>query len=336
MGRRSRYGRYDKKEQSLLTKLLMLCAVGLVVAVVISLLASVFWIGDVLSHFVLHYVVISVVLSIGLLLKKKKIWAAVLLCIFAFEAAKLTPYIPTAKKTGETAYDEVRVLQYNVDRSNKNISEMTRWIISQTEDVDIVVLLEVGEAWEDSLRRIKWAYPYHISHDMRGGRKMVIFSRMYVDEFEIRQLGETDAPAIVVRGETSGYEIPFALYGIHPPPPVMPSYVKKRNEILRLVAADVSKEEKTHKLIIADFNTTRFSPIFKKLTAISGLRDSNEGLGFDAFNTTWPSLLKNFFGVAIDNMVLSNNIEVEDKWVGPAMGSDHYPVITTLKFFVDE
>jgi endonuclease/exonuclease/phosphatase (EEP) superfamily protein YafD len=309
---------------------------GLVASVLLSLFASFFWIGDVLSHFVFQYIIISAILAIGLLYKKKNGWALVAVCIFAFEAMKLTPYIQSAKKDSDVKYDEVRVLQYNVNRSNKNISEMTRWIIAQTENVDIVVLSEVNDAWEDSLRRIKWAYPYHISHDMRGGRKMAIFSRMYIDEFEIRQLGETDAPAIVLRGETAGYEIPFTLYGIHPPPPVMPSYVQKRNDILRLAAADIANEKETHKLMIADFNTTRFSPIFKKLTKISGLHDSNEGLGLDAFNTTWPSVIRSSFGVAIDNIILSDNIQVTNKWVGPAMGSDHYPVITTLRFLVDK
>jgi endonuclease/exonuclease/phosphatase (EEP) superfamily protein YafD len=246
------------------------------------------------------------------------------------------PYVNFNQPDLDAKYDDVKILQYNVHRTNKNIGEMARWIISQSEDVDIVVLSEVTEGWDDALRRIKWAYPYHIKEDMRGGRQMVIFSRLYIDEFEIKYIGKEKAPMLVMRGDTSGYEIPFVLYGIHPPPPVLPSYAARRNELLQLAAENIAKETAVHKLIVADFNTTRFSPVFKNMVTVSGLHDSNEGLGLGAFNTTWPSFFKNFMGIAIDNIVLSDNIKVEDKEIGPALGSDHYPVITTLKFLVDK
>jgi endonuclease/exonuclease/phosphatase (EEP) superfamily protein YafD len=338
--RRSKYGSYGKNrnDSSIIASGLVFFTFLLLVAVVLSLFADVYWVFDLFSHFVLYYIIISAVLALLLLPYRKVIWLSIALGIMLFEVFKLTPYASLKEGDGGK-YDEVKILQYNVNRNNNNVEEMTKWIISQSEDVDIVVLSEVTESWDDSLRRIKWAYPYHITKDMRGGRNMAIFSRLYIDEFEIKNLAgltEIDAPALILRGETTGYEIPFVLYGVHPPPPVLPSYAKRRNDLLQEVAESIAKEEITHKLIVADFNTTRFSPAFKKLTEVSGLHDSNEGLGFGALQTTWNSFMPNYFGIAIDNIVLSNNFEVEKKEIGPAMGSDHYPVITTLKFMVDE
>jgi endonuclease/exonuclease/phosphatase (EEP) superfamily protein YafD len=344
LARRRNYGRYGRNrrdESSVIAGGLVFLTFLLLVAVVLSLFGSFYWVFDLFSHFVLDYIVISAILALLLLPYRKVIWISIAIGILLFESFKLTPYAGIVKPDDTRKFDEVKVLQYNVNRNNPNVEEMTKWIISQSEDVDIVVLSEVTDAWDGSLRRIKWAYPYHISKDMRGGRNMVIFSRLYIDEFEIKNLasnnpGDADAPALIVRGETTGYEIPFVLYGIHPPPPVLPDYAKRRNDILNEVATSIAKEPIAHKLIVADFNSTKFSPAFKDMAKTSGLHDSNEGLGFSALKSTWPSFVPKFFGVAIDNIVLSDNFEVEKKETGPAMGSDHYPVITTLRFMVDE
>jgi len=330
MGRRR-----DRNKKGKLSQLWVLCTFMLLLSVVFSLLAHLNWVFDLFSHFVIQYIIVSAALAILLLLFKRKGWALVAVLIMGSQVYKVKPYFGINEVT-DSPYDEVKILQYNVNRNNKNVEQMARWIVSKSEDIDIVVLLEVNERWQESIRRIKWAYPYHISKDMRGGRNMVVFSRLYVDEIEIKQFGENKSPAIVIRGETTGYEQDFVLYGAHPPPPILPSYAKANGVILDSIARHIAKEKIDHKMLVADFNRTRFSPHFKDMIDKSELNDSNEGFGFEALQPSWPSFLPNLMGITIDNVLVSDNIIVDNRELGPAMGSDHYPVITTLKLVVPD
>lgn len=298
-------------------------------------LANFYWFFDLFSHFIVQYILISAVLAVFLTLSKRRFWAFIASVICVTQIYQLAPYLYKQPQVGER-YDEVKILQYNVNRNNTNIAEMSKWIISHSEDVDIIVLLETNDLWQDAIRRIKWGYPYHIVKDMRGWRNMVVFSRLYIDELEIKQLEDVEAPAIVIRGKTTGYELPFVLYGVHPPPPVSPSLASANKLTLDSAAGHIAKETIGYKILVGDFNMTRFSPNFKHMEEKSGLRDSNFGIGFNAFAFSWPSFLPRFMRITIDNILVSDNIVVEKKERGEAMGSDHYPIMTTLKLLVPE
>jgi endonuclease/exonuclease/phosphatase (EEP) superfamily protein YafD len=324
--------RRNKKNKSFISGLFVFITILLVVSVGLSFLAPFSWFFDLFSNFVLQYTAIGGVLALLLVLSRRTGWAMLALLVTISQGVQLIPMFKP-QMAGAEKYEDIKVLQYNVHRGNNNVDQITKWIISQSETVDVVALLEVNDKWQDSIERIKWAYPYHISKDMRGGRKMVLLSKLFIDEIEVKYFGESDSPAIVLRGETVGYEMPFVIYGMHPPPPVLPSYAKRRNELLMESATSMAKEKADYKIILADFNTTRFSPNFKKMTKTAGLYDSNIGQGFVS---TWPKRMGKFFGIAIDNILLSDNIIVNNKEIGPSMGSDHFPVISSLRFIPKE
>ena len=150
---------------------------------------------------------------------------------------------------------------------------------------------------------------------------------------EVKYIGKNKYPIIIIRGATVNYDIPFVLYGIHPHPPVFPSYAKARNDLLVSSAKSLAGEEIDYKMLVGDFNTTNYSPWFSYVKEITDLNDSNEGLGLIS---TWPSFVPNTFGLAIDNALISDNIIVESKELGPSMGSDHYPVVSSFKFKLPE
>ncbi len=308
--------------------------VALSFAVVADFFSDKSWFLDLFSHFVVQYAMLAVILFLVFFFTHRYWLALLALLIFSSQAYQVIPYVIPGDKDDSKKYEEVNIIQYNVDRNNNDVEDTTRWIISNAENADIVVLLEVNAKWEDSIRRIRWAYPYYVSKDMRGGRQMAIFSKLYVDDIEVKYLADEQQPALVLRGATVKNEVPFVIYGIHPSPPVLPSYAKKRNDLLVAAAESIAVEKQDHKILIADFNSTAFSPWFKKMEKISGLNDSNIGLGH--INGTWPTVFNKFFGVNIDNMLISNNIKVEHKELGPDLGSDHYPVITNLKFMLPE
>jgi endonuclease/exonuclease/phosphatase family metal-dependent hydrolase len=77
-------------------------------------------------------------------------------------------------------------------------------------------------------------------------------------------------------------------------------------------------------VIVGDFNTTRYSPVFSDWLTASRLRDVHAGL-----DITWPTYLP-FLGIPIDHCVVNAKIEAASFRRLPAFGSDHYPILCRL------
>ena len=327
-----------KSKKPLFSRYLVMAVLVVTGLILLSLLAPMGWPFELLSHFVVQYAFILGILTIWLALAKRYPWAWIALCVCATQTYQLWPFLAHHQlvvpgiDSMKVKEEDVRILQYNVDRNNDNVNDMAHWIISHSEDVDIVVLLEVTDKWQVAIERIKWSYPYHISKEVRGNRQIVVLSRLLIDELEVQELAD-GVSGVVLRGATMNGDAPFVLYSVHPSPPLFPGMATQRNAVLMAASKKIAAEHAKYKILVGDFNTTPFSPFFKKAVKVSGLYNSSEGAGLWG---TWPSFIPKFFGISIDNMLVSNWIKVDNKQLGPSMGSDHYPVITTLKFIIPE
>jgi endonuclease/exonuclease/phosphatase (EEP) superfamily protein YafD len=83
-------------------------------------------------------------------------------------------------------------------------------------------------------------------------------------------------------------------------------------------------------LLLGDLNASPWSYPFRRLLEGSGLRDGSLGRGFQP---TWPTGLWPLL-IPLDHSLHSAGIGIQDRIVGPAVGSDHYPVI--VDFTVSE
>src|SRR5690606_38520127 len=82
-------------------------------------------------------------------------------------------------------------------------------------------------------------------------------------------------------------------------------------------------------IIAGDINVTPWSPLFESVKNRSGLRDS--GLGF-GYQPTWPTMLPFAIQrIPIDHVLISKHFHVSHRALGPAMGSDHFPLIVDLQ-----
>lgn len=325
----------SKAKKYRVSKYFVFFTVLLALAIGCTYVADRYWLLELFSHFSVQYTFIGLALFVLLLFSRRMAWALIALVLTVSQAHQLQPLWEKegTKVADNSLYEEVTLLQFNVHRYNSNIEEMARWIISHSEKADIVVLMEINKQWETALQRIKWTYPYHISKVINDSKQMVVLSKLLIDELEIKDFEEGSSPVVVLRGTTEGYEIPFVLYGAHPPPPISPYKANVRNNALVQAAQSIAQEEAPYKLLVGDLNVTRFSPWFKKTKKISGLNDSYEGLGL---TSTWPTLLPEGLGLTIDHSLVSDGINVVERELGPTMGSDHYPVLTRFAFKVPE
>ena len=79
-------------------------------------------------------------------------------------------------------------------------------------------------------------------------------------------------------------------------------------------------------IVIGDLNLTPWSPRFRALLDDGGLGDSRVGFGHHATWPVWFPLLL----IPIDHVLADPEIKVYRREVGPAVGSDHYPVLVEL------
>jgi endonuclease/exonuclease/phosphatase (EEP) superfamily protein YafD len=100
-----------------------------------------------------------------------------------------------------------------------------------------------------------------------------------------------------------------------------------RNDQLRAIAKFLQGVEGS-RLVMGDLNTTSWSPHFRDLLAATGLVDSRRGRGMQPTWTAFRGLVR----LPLDHVLVSPDITVTARRVGPPIGSDHLPVIVELEF----
>jgi endonuclease/exonuclease/phosphatase (EEP) superfamily protein YafD len=78
--------------------------------------------------------------------------------------------------------------------------------------------------------------------------------------------------------------------------------------------------------LLGDLNVTPWSPYFQELLAATGLRDSARGWGLQP---SWPTMSL-LLRVPIDHCLISPELHVTERTLGPDIGSDHFPLLVTL------
>jgi endonuclease/exonuclease/phosphatase (EEP) superfamily protein YafD len=109
--------------------------------------------------------------------------------------------------------------------------------------------------------------------------------------------------------------------------PVLPDLFLARDAGLRLAAAR-ARDATMPTLLAGDLNLTPYAPEFSRLEQASRLRDAFAGR---PWRPTWQA---GFWPLAlpIDHVFVPEGVCVVDARIGPAVGSDHRPVIVTLQW----
>jgi endonuclease/exonuclease/phosphatase (EEP) superfamily protein YafD len=117
-----------------------------------------------------------------------------------------------------------------------------------------------------------------------------------------------------------------ALLSSHPLAPSTETRSLLRDAQLRF-AAEWAAGQTLPALVVGDLNATRWSHAFGRLTSIGGLSNSEDGFGFQP---TFPATASILLRVPIDHLLHSDEWVVVDRRLGPAMGSDHFPLVVDL------
>ena len=257
----------------------------------------------------------------------------VLSITLAFQLRMVLPYTKLWKKEVKNAKDKPEVQECQLKIIVSNVltpNDETQKLVDLVKDKqpDILITLETDKKWETALNQIEADYPYTVKVPLDNLYGMHLYSKLELINPEVKYLIIEDIPSIHTQMRLQGGQIIW-LYCLHPMPP-SPTEADKsttRDAELLMVGKHIKENNQTA-ILAGDLNDVAWSKTTRRFQRISGLLDPRIGRHFiNTFHVKYP-----FLRWALDHIFHSACFTVVDIKRMPSIGSDHFPVMTTLQY----
>lgn len=271
------------------------------------------------THFRLQYLVASTLLLVVLAGWREPRYAIALLLVTLFNANFVLPWYFDERPANQGK--EVKVLLANLLASNDDPAPLFDLI--ESEKPDLVVLLEVSPRWADRLPVLGDSFTHAIVEPRDGNFGIAMYSNLPVSSAATVDSSPLGFPTIVASLDVGGKSL--QVVGTHPMIPVGVQNYDARNTQLDAIARLLQKAGGP-RLLVGDLNATIWDRQYGSLENRTWLRNVRQGFGL---LPTWPTFMPPAM-IPIDHMLVSDEIGVKDVRTGPAIGSDHLPLIATI------
>jgi endonuclease/exonuclease/phosphatase (EEP) superfamily protein YafD len=293
---------------------------AVLVAATAGALARVDWRLELACHVRAQYMWLLSGLAMALVGLRDWQWAAVAAAGAGVEAVGLWPRSVHQVATANGL--RLRALLINVLRDSQAYDQVASLL--EREQPDVAFLQETTEAWAAALQRLQSTFPFSVAVPRRDGFGMMLLSRRPIEHAEVVRIGPIAVPSIQARIRLG--ERAVTVIGTHPFAPTGgPRALLRRQQLAALAQRTAGMGGPV--VILADLNTTPWSPLFRDLLQHGRLRDTRAGFGVQA---SWPSPLPAWMRIPIDHCLVSEEFAVRQRRIGPKVGSDHRPVIVDL------
>ena len=307
---------------------MILVAIPAVALALVSLAAFggrwVWWL-DVLANFRAQYVVALVMLGLLVMMSRWRRLGYAVLAVAAVNLAFVLPLFIGSPADPVLGAPTVRVMSFNLLSTNESYSEVIEYI--ETVDPDLVLLHEASRPWEVAMGEAGFEHEL-----IRPRSENLIFGTLVLargSNIEGVSYGfaTTQPRAVEITWRPDGWNEVLSVLSTHPLAPTERERAALRDSQLAF-AADWAANAEQPFFVVGDFNATPWSWPFRNLMATADVRNSQAGFGLQpSFATTSNVLLR----VPIDHLVHGEELEVLDRRLGPAMGSDHFPLVVDLQ-----
>lgn len=251
----------------------------------------------------------------------------------AYQLRMVLPYTRIWKKEVQKATDDSKLAEHQLKIMVSNVltpNDRTQDLVDLVKDKnpDILIALETDKKWEQALAQIEPDYPYTVKIPLDNLYGMHLYSKLELIDPEVKYLIIDDIPSIHSQLRLQSGRVIW-LYCLHPMPP-SPTEADKsttRDAELLMVGKHI-KEHKQTAILAGDLNDVAWSKTTRRFQRISGLLDPRIGRHFiNTFHVKYP-----FLRWALDHIFHSACFTVVDIKRMPSIGSDHFPVMTTLQY----
>jgi endonuclease/exonuclease/phosphatase (EEP) superfamily protein YafD len=285
------------------------------------------WPLELLSHFQTQYLLVATLAAVLLVARRRWRLSAIALACAAVAATAVVPL--SWRSGGGAAYastvssrGHMRVLHANVLSWNRRYDDVLALV--EAEDPDVVVLQEVTRRWMKAMEGLADEYPYQLSGPREDNVAIAVFSRLPFARHARHELGGAGLPTLTATVLADGR--PVSLLVTHPKPPVEHWQFDLRNDQLEEVRA-LARSMPRPLVVVGDLNTTMWSPWYRDFCGPNELANAREGFGV---LPSWPVQYPPVARLPIDHCLVSPQITVTGCRLGPAIGSDHLPLIVDL------
>ncbi|MFQ5522129.1 MAG: endonuclease/exonuclease/phosphatase family protein [Acidimicrobiia bacterium] len=282
------------------------------------------WWLDVLANFRSQYLVGLIVLGVVLAASRRwRRWGYVSLLVAAMNLVLVLP-LYLGSPVVDPALPDLRVLNFNLLSSNESFGDVIEYI--ETVDADLVVLHEASRPWEVAIDAADLGYQV-----IRARSEELIFGTLILvrgaNLSAVSYGFASESPrAVELVFVPNGWEAPVRALITHPLAPTDRERAALRDAQLSF-AANWAADQEAPFFVVGDLNATPWSWAFRRLKGSGGLRNSQEGFGLQA---SFPATASRLLRVPIDHLLYSDGLGVRERLLGPALGSDHFPLIVDL------
>lgn len=304
---------------------------GAALATALSFVGSWWWIFAMLEHFRPQYcLLLAIALFLDLIDRDPwssqhfyLLWAIPLAINFSL---LLPLFLPSFGHATDSI--ELRVLHATLDNDNPDVSKAIDYVNNQAPD--IVSLLEVTPQSLPQLQagltnyQLVIAEPRTTSH---GSAWFVSRQPSYPIEVKAAELihlpPTSERPILQISITYAGKPIDLlCFHAIRPRSTSTVDFQRVEFEAL----AQWSRQRQA--IVIGDFNSTPWYGSFRQMLHESGLVNSQNGFGLQP---TWHANLPPILRIPIDHCLHSRSIVTVKRSIGSHIGSDHLPLLVTLR-----
>lgn len=257
---------------------------------------------------------VSVLLTIAILLLRRYAIAAIGGIGIALMLVSIVPQQVPDQLPVDTDARPVTLMWSNMFVRNPVPQKILPWIAKK--QPDIVVLVEVTNRQRDALSGIlRDSYPYVVVLN-----DMVVASKYPVTKPRARVRGFA---AYLMTVNTPHGRINLVAAHLTRPWPFTPTGVQPYQ--FDHLYDGLKPIPETKMILVGDFNS---SPYAAHIRDFAKRRNMSVTYGLAG---TWPSVLPAFGRGSIDNVLVSRDLELSNRDVGPYTGSDHSPVYVEIR-----
>ena len=256
--------------------------------------------------------------------KRSWIWLGITFVAFGYQVFRVWPFTPlhpvqSVEAESCPAGSELTLMASNVLQTNRDYDRTLDLV--RKERPDLFLALETDLPWVEQLDALKDEMSYGRTVPIDNTYGMALYSRLPLDQVEVRYTVEPDAPSMAF-GVTLPSGSHSRIYALHPRPPIPGKDSGTRDAELVLAGLEV-KDEDEPVIVFGDLNDVAWSPTTRLFQQLSGLLDPRVGRGFyNSFNAKLPLLRW-----PLDHVFHSEHFTLLRFAVLPATGSDHFPVL---------
>lgn len=313
-------GRNEQREWWPIRMTIRLAALGSCLAAVVTVAAlGARWsnLCDLLANWPVQIAASTVPACIVLLLARRRKLALLAGTVALVNIANVAPILlPQGDR--QDVGPVCRVVSANVLTSNRDAQRFLEFIAA--EDPDFALVIEVNDHWQEALESLDGAYPFSVSRPRADNFGIALLSRHPILSHRVETLDDSGVPTIVATIEFDGRAL--NVVGTHPLPPIGHQRWRLRDQHLHALGELVSQLSGPV-IVLGDLNATSWSPRFGGLLQRGDLRDSRQGFGVQPTFPSRPWVLR----IPIDHALVSKELVVTQRYVGPDIGSDHLPIV---------